>query len=195
MMTTLPHLNRAVLPALAIGVLALAGCGSNGDSQSTAQDGAVQNGLASSPGQVVSVTDAGGRSVLVDAKGKALYVSDEEQGGKVLCTSGACGAIWTPLTVSSKSDLDASAPLAKKLGTVARPDGSTQVTLQGRPLYTFSFDHSAGEVNGDGTQDSFDGTDFTWHVATPSGQAAAAPSSPSSPSSSSPYDNGGGYNY
>jgi predicted lipoprotein with Yx(FWY)xxD motif len=188
-MTTLPHLKRAVLPTLAIGVLALAGCGSNGDSQSSAQ-----SGTAPDSGKVVAVTDAGGRSVLVDADGKALYVSDQEQGGKVLCTSGACGAIWTPLTVSSKGSLDAPPPLGKKLGTLARPDGSTQVTLQGRPLYTFSFDHSAGDVNGDGTKDSFDGTDFTWHVATPSGQVAAAPSSPSSPSSSSPYG-GGSYNY
>jgi predicted lipoprotein with Yx(FWY)xxD motif len=189
-MTTLPHLKRAALPTLVIGVLALAGCGSNGDSQST-----VRAGTAPDSGKVVTVSDVSGRSVLVDAEGKALYVSDEEQGGKVLCTSGACGAIWTPLTVSSKSSLDAPPPLGEKLGVVARPDGSNQVTIQGRPLYTFSFDHSAGEVNGDGTRDSFDGADFTWHVATPSGQVAAAPDSPSSPSPSTPYNNGGGYNY
>jgi len=187
MKNTFPvNLRRAVLPTLAIGVLALAGCSSNGGSSSTASDSG--QGSAS----VVTVSDASGRSVLVNADGKALYVSDEEKGGKVLCTSGACGAIWTPLTVQGKNSLTAPPPLAKKLGTVGRPDGSTQVTLGGRPLYTFSFDHSAGQVNGDGTQDSFDGTDFTWHVATPSGQAAAAPSSPSS--SSTPYGNGG-YNY
>ena len=190
-MTRIPHhLPRAVLPVLAIGVLTLAGCGSGGDSQSTtAGDGGQDSG------KVVTVSDATGRSVLVDAQGKALYVSDEEKNGKVLCTSGACGAIWTPLTVASKGGLTAPPPLAKKLGTVARPDGSTQVTLSGRPLYSFSFDHSAGEVNGDGTRDSFDGTDFTWHVATPSGQVAAAPSSPSSSSSSSssPYTKGYGY--
>ena len=109
--------------------------------------------------------------------------------GKVLCTSGACNAIWAPLTVTTKGGLTAPPPLAKKLGTVSRPDGSMQVTLNGQPLYTFSFDHSAGEVNGDGTQDSFDGTNFTWHVATPSGQVA--PSSPSS--SASPYTKGYGY--
>jgi predicted lipoprotein with Yx(FWY)xxD motif len=188
-MTTLPfHLKRAALPAVVIGVLALAGCGSNGDSQSTiASDG------GQGSGSVVTVSDASGRSVLVNADGRALYVSDEETGGRVLCTSGACGAIWTPLTVSNRNDLTAPPPLTKKLGTVARPDGSTQVTLDGRPLYTFSFDHSAGQVNGDGTQDSFDGTDFTWHVATPSGHVAAAPKSPSAPSST-PYS-GGGYNY
>jgi predicted lipoprotein with Yx(FWY)xxD motif len=182
-MTTF-HLKNTALPWLAIGILALAGCGSNGDSNSTAANDAGQ-----SSGQVVTVSDATGHSVLVNAEGHALYVSDEEKGGKVLCTSGACGAIWTPLTVSDKNSLTVPPPLAKKLGTVARPDGSTQVTLGGRPLYTFSFDHSAGEVNGDGTQDSFDGTDFTWHVATPSGHSEAAPTSPSS----SPYTKGYGY--
>jgi len=186
-MNTFPlNLKRAVLPTLAVGVLALAGCGSNGDSSTSASGGGQGSGT------VVTVSDASGRSVLVDAGGKALYLSNEEKGGQVLCTSGACAAIWTPLTVANRNSLTAPPPLEKKLGTVGRPDGSTQVTLDGSPLYTFSFDHSAGQVNGDGTQDSFDGTNFTWHVATPSGHVAAAPSSPSS--SSSPYDNGG-YSY
>jgi predicted lipoprotein with Yx(FWY)xxD motif len=186
-MNTFPwNVKRAVLPTFAIGVLALAGCGSSSGSSSATDSGQGSNA-------VVTVSDASGRSVLVDADGKALYLSDEEKGGQVLCTSGACGAIWTPLTVQGKGSLTAPPPLEKKLGTVARPDGSTQVTLDGSPLYTFSFDHSAGQVNGDGTQDSFDGTDFTWHVATPSGRAAAAvPSAPSS--STSPYGTGG-YSY
>jgi predicted lipoprotein with Yx(FWY)xxD motif len=185
-MTTTPlRLRHAATPLLAVAVLALAGCGS-GSGASTA------TGSAQSSGKVVTVSDASGRSVLVDGQGRALYFSDQEKGGKLLCTSGACGAIWTPLTVPSKSSLTVPPPLAKKLGTTARPDGSTQVTLNGAPLYTFSFDHSAGQVNGDGTRDSFDGTDFTWHVATPSGHAAAAPTSPSS--QSSPYG-GGGYHY
>ncbi|HEY2878484.1 hypothetical protein [Nocardioides sp.] len=190
MITT--HLKRATLPALTIGVLALAGCGSNGDSQSS---GAGDTGRGS--GTVVTVSDASGRSVLVDSDGRALYVSDQEKSGKVLCTSGACGAIWTPLTVPDQNSLTVPPPLAPKLGTVARPDGTTQVTMAGRPLYTFSFDHSAGQVNGDGTKDSFDGTDFTWHVATPSGNVAAAETSPSAPSSSTPStpSDNGGYSY
>jgi len=39
-MNTFPqNLKRAVLPTLAVGVLALAGCGSNGDSSTTASAG------------------------------------------------------------------------------------------------------------------------------------------------------------
>jgi predicted lipoprotein with Yx(FWY)xxD motif len=190
---TITHgpLRGAVLPLMTVAVLALAGCGSNSSGSTTARDAGQGSGQSS--GKVVAVSDSGGRDVLVDSQGKALYFSDEEKAGKVLCTSGACNAIWAPLTVPGKNSLSAPRTLSSKLGTVARPDGSTQVTLDGRPLYTFSFDHSAGEVNGDGQQDSFDGTHFTWHVATPSGPMAAA-HSPSSSSSSSPYG-GGGYSY
>jgi len=186
MNTFAPLLKLAALPALVVGVLALAGCGSQGSSQSTATSGTGQGA-----GPVVTVSDASGHSVLVTSSGRALYFSDQEN-GQVLCTSGACQAIWTPLTAPSKQSITAPPPLARLIGTVARPDGTTQVTLAGRPLYTFSFDHGAGQVNGDGQKDSFDGTDFTWHVATPSGHAPAATTSPSSPST--PYGNGS-YNY
>jgi predicted lipoprotein with Yx(FWY)xxD motif len=184
------QLKRAALPALTIGVLALAGCGSNGSSQSTATTRAGQ-----SSGTVVTVSNETGRSVLVTASGRALYFSDQEK-GKVLCNSGACQAIWTPLTTTSKQTIVAAPSLDRRIGTVGRPDGTTQVTLAGRPLYTFSFDHGAGQVNGDGEHDSFDGTDFTWHVATPSARAAAAaPTSPSSPATSSTPYSSGGYSY
>lgn len=183
MTTFTPH-RLTTLAALAIGGLALAGCGSQGSSQSVGTSGTAQ-------GAVVTVSDASGRSVLVTSDGRALYFSDKEK-GQVLCSSGACQAIWTPLTVAARNDITAPPPLARRIGTVDRPDGSTQVTLGGRPLYTFSFDHAAGEVNGDGLKDSFDGTDFIWHVATPSGQAPAATTPSSSPAM--PYDNGG-YRY
>jgi len=183
--TATQTLRRVALPLATVAVLALAGCGSRGDSGSS--------GSAPASGTVVTVSKEAGQRVLVDSGGRALYVSDQEK-GKVLCTSGACGAIWTPLTVPSKQRLDAPAPLAHELGTIGRPDGTTQVTLAGRPLYTFSFDHAPGDVNGDGQQDSFDGTDFTWHVATPTGHVGMASGKPSSPAPSSGYGNGG-YNY
>ena len=176
MTTVTPPRRRARLAALAIGALALAGCGSQGSSQTGATS-------AQDASTVVAVSDAGGRSVLVTSDGRTLYFSDQEK-GQVMCSSGACEAIWTPLTVAAKKDVTAPPKLAHRLGTVGRPDGSTQVTLGGRPLYTFSFDHGAGQVNGDGLQDSFEGTDFTWHAATPGGRTA--PAAPA-PSSSPPY--------
>ena len=51
-------------------------------------------------GATVSIKKiAGSGSVLVDAKGRALYRSEQERNGKVLCT-GACLSFWQPLIVS-----------------------------------------------------------------------------------------------
>jgi predicted lipoprotein with Yx(FWY)xxD motif len=171
-----------VAPAAAVAVLALAGCGSNGSSSSSAG-----GGTSGSTGMTVAVSDTSSGDVLTTSGGRTLYISDQEK-NKVLCASGACEAIWTPLTVPSGDKPSAPAKVASQLSTVKRPDGSQQVTLDGRPLYTFSFDHSSGDVNGDGQKDSFDGVDFSWHAATPTGKAATAPGSGSSPS---PYGKGG----
>jgi predicted lipoprotein with Yx(FWY)xxD motif len=180
-------LRRAALPAAAIGVLVLAGCSSSksgGDTQSSA--------TAGSASMTVTIRDASGhKGVLTNADGRTLYDSDQEN-GNVLCKSSACLAIWTPLTVSAGTTPTGPAQLAGKLTTMKRPDGKTQVALAGKPLYTFSFDHGAGQVGGDGQKDSFDGTHFTWHVAAATGSGGGAPAPAPSPSPSS---SGGGYNY
>lgn len=159
--------------SLALVALAAAACGSSGGS-----------GAAGSGGQTVSVHSAGDMSnVLTNADGRTLYVSDQESSGKVLCVQSDCTAIWTPVTVSAGAQPSGPSAVQGELGTVKRPDGSSQVTFNGKPLYTFSFDHAAGEVNGDGKKDSFDGIDYTWRAATSAGPATGSPSASS----------GGGY--
>jgi predicted lipoprotein with Yx(FWY)xxD motif len=177
------RLHQSALSALVLGMLALTSCGGGTSSAGT-------GGTAGSSGTTVMIRDASGERVLTTPRGSTLYVSDQEK-GKVLCTSGACAAIWSPLTVSAGHTPTGPGRLADELSTIMRPDGTAQVAFDGRPLYTFSFDHGAGQVAGEGQTDSFDGTDFTWHAATPSGQASAArrPSTPASPYSS------GGYGY
>jgi predicted lipoprotein with Yx(FWY)xxD motif len=170
-----------IITAAVSGVLALAGCsGGSGDASTAADSSGTQ-------GTTVTIQDTGGRQVLAGPDGRTLYVSDQEK-GNVLCASSGCKAIWAPLTLSSGSRIKAPAGLEGDLGTVQRPDGSAQVALDGHPLYTFSLDHTSGQTNGDGASDSFDGVDFTWHTATPSGADPAATKSPSP-------NNPGGYGY
>lgn len=120
--------------------------------------------------------------VLVDAKGRALYRSDQERRGMVLC-KGACLSFWQPLTVSGT-------PKAKgfsgKLGTIKRPDGGRQVTLGGRPLYSFKLD-KPGKATGDGFKDAFGSQKFTWHVAHPVGVASTPTTTPTPSTTTSPY--------
>ena len=49
------------------------------------------------------------------------------------------------------------------VGDITRPDGSSQVTLNGAPLYRFYQDTAADTANGNGIRDSFGGVEL--HVA------------------------------
>jgi predicted lipoprotein with Yx(FWY)xxD motif len=161
----------AVIAAAAL----LAACGGGSGS------GAATAATPSANAKVVSVQQLGdaGR-VLVDSNGKALYASDLEAKGTVMCT-GACNSFWEPLTVSGGAPTNASVP--GQLGTVKRPDGGMQLTYKGMPLYSFTQD-GAGEVTGDGFKDAFDGKQFTWHVVAVGGSTGSSSTGSSSGSGS-----------
>jgi predicted lipoprotein with Yx(FWY)xxD motif len=111
---------------------------------------------------------AGAGKVLVDSKGRALYVNDQERRGMVLCTKG-CLSFWQPLIASGTPK---GASLPGKLAVLKRPDGTRQVTYNGRRLYAFTLD-KPGKVTGDGFKDAFGGHKFTWHVEHPSGAVSS----------------------
>lgn len=165
----------------AAAALLLSACGGNSNTNGSA---ARSNG--SSTGRTVSVAKVGSvGDVLVDSKGDALYSATQEAGGKMLC-SGSCTSIWRPLTLpAGGTKPTAAADLRPELGVVMRPDGAEQVTFNGAPLYRFADDSGPGTVAGDGVSDSFDGKDFTWHVATPTGTSGGSTST----------STGGGYGY
>ena len=87
-----------------------------------------------------------------------------EKDGKIHCVD-ACTSFWEPV-VASDADVDkASTDLRDALGVVNRPDGESQLTYDGLPLYTFA-EEGAGELTGDGFTDDFQGTKFVWAAAT-----------------------------
>jgi predicted lipoprotein with Yx(FWY)xxD motif len=184
-MNAFPLAPKLLSTAAIIAVLGLAACGGsddNGDSATAA--------TSSTGGETVGVSEIDGAQVLVDANGNALYSPDQEANGKISCT-GECETIWMPLTASGGSKPTSSSDVTGTVGTVKRPDGSMQVTLDGAPLYTFSEDGGPGKVTGDGFSDQFDGKSFTWHVIAPDGSAGSTESSPQTTTSSS----SGGYSY
>ena len=119
-----------------------------------------------------------GKDVLANLKGRTLYSLSVEKHGKFICT-GACTSTWHPLLVPAGTQ--PKGPVA--LGTVERPEGKTQVTFKGRPLYTFFGDTEAGQANGEGFIDV-----GTWHAATVPGSTATAPAPAPAPEPS-PYPN------
>jgi predicted lipoprotein with Yx(FWY)xxD motif len=168
----------AIIAAAAI----LAGCGGGSAGSGS---GASKVPVKSASVSVKAVNGVG--KVLVDSKGFALYSPDQEKAGTIRCTGG-CVAIWMPLTLpKGASGPTAGSDLAADLGTVMRPDGKSQVTFDGKPLYRFVEDGAPGKVTGNGLSDSFGGRSFTWHVAS---SGATKPQQPS------PSGGGGsGYGY
>jgi len=97
----------------------------------------------------------GGAAILVSQNGLTLYHLIAEKGKKIVCT-GQCATFWPPLLIAKGSKPTATKGVtAKKLGTIHRPDGRYQVTYAGFPLYRYSGDHKAGQVNGEGVENSW----------------------------------------
>ena len=70
----------------------------------------------------------------------ALYTWKAERDKNVHCT-GACAKAWPPLTIAKGTMVHKHiVGVMGTFGTIVRPDGKTQLTLNGRPLYTFHGD-------------------------------------------------------
>jgi predicted lipoprotein with Yx(FWY)xxD motif len=140
-------------------------------------------GFAAKPSKRVAASAENptlGKTVLTTTKGRTLYSLSVEKNGKFICT-GSCLSVWHPLMVPT--GVRPTGPV--KLGTVMRPEGGTQVTYKGRPLYRFGGDAKAGQANGEGIKDV-----GTWHAASlPQKAAEPAPQ----PQPENPYPYGGAY--
>lgn len=110
-------------------------------------------------------------TVLADNHGLTLYYysADKRGSGKSVCTGG-CATAWPPLAAPVKAP--AGVHLPGPLGTITRPGGLRQVTINGFPIYLYAGDKAPGQETGNGMAGS-------WHVikihtaAATTGRAAA----------------------
>jgi predicted lipoprotein with Yx(FWY)xxD motif len=130
--------------ALAALVALAAGCGGGGATAATSAPPKTSSGQAAT----VGVVKTGLGQVLVNSQGRTLYLFKADQGTKSACT-GACAVAWPPLQVQGKPTVGSEVN-ASLVGTSKRPEGTTQVTYNGHPLYLFAQDTKAGETNGQG---------------------------------------------
>ena len=144
--------------------LAAAGCGDSDDGAPAATAGPTSTApststTAASPTVTTADTDLG--EVLVDGEGFTLYRFTADEAGVSNCVE-ECASVWVPVIPGAElvvgDDLEPT-----RFGTVTRPDGMVQLTVEGMPLYTFTGDAEAGETTGQGVAGA-------WFAVTPTGE-------------------------
>ena len=164
-----PHrrqsLTLPVVITLALGLVALAGCGSStsppsaGPPTSAADSSATTPAPTAPPGATEGTLPAGTATidqatlpvgtVLVDGTGFVLYALTTDNGGAAPCVD-ACATAWPPL-IGTGIGVAEGVPLTPgKFTLVKRPDGTTQVAANGHPLYRYAGDTQQGQAGGQG---------------------------------------------
>jgi predicted lipoprotein with Yx(FWY)xxD motif len=152
----------------ALGALALVGCSSGSDSGS--EDEAVtsspttqesQSPAGSAMAADLSTADSSLGTIVVDGKGMTAYyfLKDVKDSGSSACVD-QCAAAWPAIV--SESDTPSVDGVTAEVGTIPTADGRKQITLDGRPVYTYAQDMAPGDVNGQGVNE-------VWYVIAPDG--------------------------
>jgi predicted lipoprotein with Yx(FWY)xxD motif len=140
-------LVRSLIPAtLAVALLAAPG----GAYASGRTAGGVAAASTVRAGTVVKLRKTAFGRVLVDSRGRTLYLYTPDRRNTSVCY-GQCATFWPPLLTRAKPRALVGVK-AGLLGTTKRKDGKLQVTYAGHPLYFFANDSKAGQTNGQGVQ-------------------------------------------
>ena len=89
-------------------------------------------------------TTIGGVSVLTNSSGRTLYWFAPDTPSKSVCY-GTCASYWPPVIGNPAAGPGVT---LGKVATIARTDGTIQVTYAGHPLYTYIGDTAPGQANG-----------------------------------------------
>jgi predicted lipoprotein with Yx(FWY)xxD motif len=120
---------------------------------------------APQPGKTVKISHSRFGDILVDGKGRTLYLFTKERSPKVRCY-GDCARAWPPLITKGRPRAGKGADRSL-VGTSKRTGGKRQVTYNGHPVYYYVADRKAGQIT------CQDVTEFggTWLVISKAGDA------------------------
>ncbi|MCS5718871.1 hypothetical protein N1027_12065 [Herbiconiux sp. CPCC 205763] len=170
--------------AAAIALLALAGCSSSpssdtstpaAETSSTPTPSAAAGADSTGTADIATASSSLGE-IVVDGKGMTVYyyTVDTANSGKSACT-GACEPLW-PAVVSA-STTPVVEGVTGTVGTITGVAGGNQITIDGRPIYTFADDKKPGDVSGQG----FGGI---WFAVSPDGAEISGSGGGSTPAAS-----------
>jgi predicted lipoprotein with Yx(FWY)xxD motif len=175
--------------AVAGAALLFAACGNAGGATTAPTTAATQPaatstataGAGASAGAQAYEVDLGESAMLgqylTGKDGKSLYMFTPDTTSASNC-NGDCAATWPAVTLGNGETVKGGDGVTGTFGTIARQDGSMQVTYAGHPLYYYSGDQAAGDTNGQGLLDK-------WYLLKADGSAVSA----------APASSGGRYGY
>nr|WKN36888.1 hypothetical protein K4G66_31470 [Tunicatimonas sp. TK19036] len=114
---------------------------------SCSEDDTAPNDPAETSTQVQLSNDSELGSYLVNQEGRSLYFFSRDVNGSSICTDG-CLDNW-PVFFDENLEIDDELN-ASDFGSFTRADGQKQNTYKGWPLYYYSGDDTANQINGDG---------------------------------------------
>jgi predicted lipoprotein with Yx(FWY)xxD motif len=151
--------------SVALAVLAIAGCGGS----NTPRPPKTGSGRPAT----VGLEPAGSLGkVLVDSRGRTLYLFRKDAGGRSSCVVAACAAAWPPVRAQGMP-LAGTGLSPAKLTTTARSDGAPQVLYNGHPLYRYTGDAKPGDTNGQ----RLTAFGAAWFAVSGAGQVVSRPAS------------------
>jgi predicted lipoprotein with Yx(FWY)xxD motif len=131
-----------VIPAVLVGLaLTVAACGSSATTLTVPPTTDLSLTLTVQRSPVGPILATGGGSTLYD------FVPDSST--QSTCLNDGCVLQWPPLLKSGAVRLGPGVD-PSLVGTLRRPDGSTQLSYGGHPLYTYDLDVTPGMVMGQG---------------------------------------------
>ena len=143
--------------------------------------------LGASRGTLVALRKTSLGSVLVDARGRTLYLFEKDRNGVSACDT-ACLKYWPALTTRGMPRAGSGVHRSQLRITPPR-HGRSQVIYAGHPLYTFVGDKRPGQTTGE------DLTNFGggWYALAASGRKIERAQDSSGSSSNTGSGSGGGY--
>ena len=174
---------RSLLPASVLMVAFVAACSGAGSTPApttapaTAAPTTAPATAAPTLAFTVSLAPAG---FFVGSTAMTLYTFDKDTANTSNCQTAPCVTNWPALVLQGGVQLAIGAGLpAAEFTTIARQDGTMQVTFNEVPLYYFAGDTKVGDKNGDGVGG-------IWHLATKDSKPPTPPATPSAATTTAP---------
>jgi predicted lipoprotein with Yx(FWY)xxD motif len=104
-------------------------------------------------------------TILVDSRGRTLYMFVPDKRKKVTCTSVSCVAAWPPLKLTGAKAVAAGKAKQSLISSDPNPKGGKVVTYAHWPLYTYIGDTKPGQASGQ----ALNLNGGLWYVLSPTG--------------------------